>query len=113
MDAQIIHHHDLSSCQTGRKDLLHVDLKGDSIGGSIQDHARRHPLPGQPRDQRHVFSAVSGNASVGPLAFGRAGIQSFDSTTHAPSAHLHALRLLPVLTMLGEGRIGEGLQLRL
>ncbi len=35
LDAQIIHHHDLSSRQTGREDLLHIDLKSCAIGCSI------------------------------------------------------------------------------
>ena len=47
------------------------------------------------------------------LVFFPRPVQSFDSTTHAPPAHLHALPLLPVLTMLGQRRIREGFQLRL
>jgi hypothetical protein len=103
MDAQFIHHNNLPSRQTGRKDLLYVDLKGDSIGGSIQDHARCHPLPGQGRDQRHVFSTVSGNASIGPLSFGSTGIQRREGNIGPTFIHYNDLVGIELLDVLSIG----------
>lgn len=107
MDAQIIHHHDLSSRQTGRQDLLHVDLKSEAIGRSIQDHARRHPLEGQSRDQRHVFSTIPGNAAIGPFPFGRSCIQRREGdirTTFIHHDYLVGIQLLDGLSIGGTCR---------
>ena len=86
----------------GEQSLLHVDLKGNPIGSSIQDHARRHPLQGQGRDQGHVFSAVSGYAAIGTLAFGGTGIQRREGDIGPTFIHhddLVGIQLLDVLSI--------------
>ncbi len=89
--AQMIHHHDLSGRQTGGQDLLHIDLKSGSIGGSLQHHAGPYPLSGQRGDQRQVFSAVSGNTAIGTLAFGRSGIERREGDIGATFIHHYDL----------------------
>src|SRR5215471_18134144 len=58
---------------------------------------------GQGRDQRHVFSAISGNTAIGALAFGRAGIQRRESDIGPTLIHYDDVVGIELLDMLSIG----------
>ncbi len=72
---EIIHHHNLTGLQAGSQNLFDIDLKGDGIGRSLQDHGCSHARKGESGDQRGILATVAWNASPGPLPFWRTGIQ--------------------------------------
>src|SRR5712692_9542059 len=70
VDAQIIHDDDLPWSQARSKNLLHIELKGLSLGGSFQDQRLAHPLSGQRSNQGRIASSIAWNRACCSLPFG-------------------------------------------
>ncbi len=106
VNREIIQDHDLSWTQAGGEDLLHVNLKSGSIGGSIQDERLSHALQGHGSDQRHIRSVVAWNLPDGSLSSGGVGIQWRHGNMGACLIDKHQVLMAQVGRLLAPGRTG-------
>src|SRR5215211_5516089 len=66
---EVIHHHNLPLSKRRSQQMLHVDLEGCCIGGSLKTHRLSHPMQTHRGDQRQVLALVLGHFAVGSHSF--------------------------------------------
>ncbi len=75
MNREVIQDHNLSGLETGSQDLLDVDLKGGTLGCTIQDEGSSYPGERQGGDQRHIGTIIARHLAYCSLSSGSIRIQ--------------------------------------
>jgi hypothetical protein len=103
VNREIIQDHDLSSLETGSKDLLNVEFKSDAISRSIQHKRGSHASQRQAGDQGHGGSIIARDLADRSLPSGGVSIQRGHGNVGAGLIHKDQIATVQVASCRAPG----------